>query len=74
MAKDFCHCCTCTSEEVVLSNKLKCSRCLEKGKENCYHWDVGNESNMICLQGELALLQAMYPYLADDTVLSKLKI
>jgi hypothetical protein len=74
VAKDFCHCCTCTSAEVVLPNKVKCSRCLENGKQSCYHWDVCSKDNMIRLQGRLEALQEMYPYLADDAVLSKLKI
>jgi hypothetical protein len=74
VAKDFCHCCACTSAEVVLPNKVKCSRCLQKGKENCYHWDVCSKANMIQLQGQLEALQEMYPYLADDADLTKLKI
>jgi hypothetical protein len=74
VAKDFCHCCACTSEEVVLPKKVKCSRCQDKGKENCYHWDVCDADNMLRLQGQLQSLQEMYPYLADDAVLSKLKI
>jgi hypothetical protein len=59
---------------VILPNKVKCSRCQEKNKENCYHWDVCSEANMIRLQGQLEALHEMYPYLADDTVLSRLKI
>jgi hypothetical protein len=75
VARDFCHCCACTSAEVVLPNKVKCSRCLETGRQICYHWDVCSEENMIRLQGQLESLQEMYPYLADDAVLSnKLKI
>jgi hypothetical protein len=74
VAKDFCHCCACTSDEVISPNKVKCARCILKGKENCYHWDVGSEANMLRLQGELASLKQTYPYLADDSVLSRLKI
>jgi hypothetical protein len=46
VAKNFCHCCACTYEEVITSKQVRCSRCLEKGSEN-YHWDVGDEANMI---------------------------
>jgi hypothetical protein len=57
-----------------MPNKVKCSRCQDRDKENCYHWDVGSKANMLPLQGKLASLQEKYPYLADDAVLSKLKI
>jgi hypothetical protein len=74
VAKEFCHCCACTSEEVILPNKVKCSRCIETGRQNCYHWDVGDEACMIRLQGELEVLKGVYPYLADNSVLTRLKI
>jgi hypothetical protein len=43
-------------------------------KENCHHWDVGSEANMVQLQGKLVSLQENYHYLADDAIMLKLKI
>jgi hypothetical protein len=74
VAKDFCHCCACTSDGVITPNKVKCARCIETGRENCYHWEVGDEACMLRVQAELAVLKDTYPYLADESVLEKLKI
>jgi hypothetical protein len=74
VARDFCHCCACTSAEVILPNKVQCSRCVEKGKEFCYHWDVCDKANMLRLQGQLESLNGTYPYLANQAVLSWPKI
>jgi hypothetical protein len=74
VAKDFCHCCAITSDEVITPNKVKYTRCLKTGRQNCYHWEVGDEACMIRLQGELQVIKEVYPYLADDSVLTRLKI
>jgi hypothetical protein len=75
VAKNFCpHCCACTSDEVIKPKKVKCTRCQETARENCYHWDVGNMACMERLQGKLGVLKAWYPYLVDLSVLSRLKI
>ncbi len=58
----------------MIQNKIEGSRCIEKGKEFCYHWDVCSEEDMIRRQGQLESLNEMYPYLANQAVLSQLKI
>ncbi len=45
--KEFCCQCACQSDDVHLPRQIQCERCVLKGREHCYHYDVGG-TNLLC--------------------------
>lgn len=75
----FCHLCPCSSRDILFFtvDQNRCDWCKRKGKEKCYHWEVGDEDTVARFQRDLE--NQMEEYLASckatlQEVKSKTKI
>jgi hypothetical protein len=60
VAIDFCHACACKSRQCSVPWDVPCSKCAEKNRARCYHWDVGDDATLARVQEELEELKE-YP-------------
>lgn len=53
--KHWCHLCACTGNKIAsfLVDDNRCDSCIQKNRECCYHWPVGDEDSVRHFQQEL---------------------
>jgi hypothetical protein len=64
----FCHACCCSSAVVHLPRAIPCTTCMERGREKCFHYEVGNTGTLLRAQERLVAMAVNHPYLQDGTV------
>ena len=64
----FCYCCAVTSKDSATPRKTCCHSCLEKGRQKCYHSDIGDESTLLRLSADLQQMTTTHQFLQfEDT-------
>jgi hypothetical protein len=59
----FCYCCAVTSKDSATPRKTCCHSCLEKGRQKCYHSDIGDESTLLRLTADLQQMTTTHQFL-----------
>jgi hypothetical protein len=72
--KFFCHACSCSSDAVHLPRPVRCDTCVERGREKCFHYPVGDTATLLRAQVRLTAMATNHPYLRDGTVRERLLV
>jgi hypothetical protein len=70
----FCTACSCSSDAVHLPRAVRCDTCVETGRENCFHYPVGDTATLLRAQERLDAMAANHPYLSDGSVKERLRV
>jgi hypothetical protein len=70
----FCHCCSLSKERVHLPRAIPCQFCVEKNREKCYHYAVGDTATLELASQRLLAMAVNHPHLADATIKEKLNV
>jgi hypothetical protein len=70
----FCTACSCSSGVVHLPCSVRCDTCVESGRQQCFHYPVGDTATLLRATERLAAMAANHPYLRDGTVQERLRV
>jgi hypothetical protein len=70
----FCHCCSCPKSRVHKSRPSPCQSCIDKDRDKCFHYAVGDTATLAAASERLRLMSLNHPYLADATIKEKLYV
>jgi hypothetical protein len=72
---DFFHLCACKSKEChVPRHQFQCEGCVCNGRQDCYHWVVGDPVTLARVQTSLTGMLGNHAFLSDATVLPRLHL
>jgi hypothetical protein len=71
---EFCHLCACRSNECHVPRQFQCERCVRDGRQECYHWVVGDPVTLARVQSSLEGMRGTHAFLNDATVLPRLRL
>jgi hypothetical protein len=64
----FCCCCACKSVDVHKPAQIRCDRCVDNGRQKCYHHPVGDAATLSRIQERLAGMYTANTFLNEENL------
>jgi hypothetical protein len=69
----FCCCCACKSVDVHKPAQIRCDRCVDNGRQKCYHHPVGDAATLSRIQERLAGMYTANTFLNEENLETSLR-